>query len=117
MRGIHKCTCTTEDFCYAENGQVYNRALNIFIRILHKFQLHYKGTSLPLWYSRSNSKGFHMGSVVDKVALGWISLQLSSGAGTIDSIMAAVPRDPQPQEQNKKKTSTGKRQMKFREVP
>jgi len=38
-----------------------------------------------------------MGSVVDKVALGWISLQLSSGAGTIDSLMAAVPRDPQPQ--------------------
>jgi len=35
-----------------------------------------------------------MGSVVDKVALEWISLQLSSGAGKIDSLMAAVPRDP-----------------------
>jgi len=106
MWGIHKCPCTAEDFCYAENGQVYNRALNVFIQILHKFQLnvfiqllhkfqlHYKGTSFPLWYSRSISKEIHMGSVVDKVALEWISLQLSSGAGKIDSLMAAVPRDP-----------------------
>jgi len=37
-----------------------------------------------------------MGSVVDKVALGWIPLQLSSGAGAIDSLMAAIPRDPNP---------------------
>lgn len=35
-----------------------------------------------------------MKSVVYKVALGWISLQLSSGAGTMDSLMAAVLRDP-----------------------
>jgi len=97
MRGIHECPCTTEDYCYAENGHVYNRALKVFIRILHKFQLNYKGTSFPLWYSRSNFKEIHIGSVVNKVALGWISLQLSSGAGTIDSLMAAVPRDPQPQ--------------------
>jgi hypothetical protein len=61
-----------------------------------------------------------MGSVVDKVALRWISLQLSSGAGTIDSLMAAVPSDPvspHPKNENKKRTSTGKSQMKFREAP
>jgi hypothetical protein len=68
--------------------------------MLHKFHLHYKGTSFPHWYSRSNSKEFHMGSVVDKVALGWISLQLSCGAGAINSLMAAVPRDTKKKKKN-----------------
>lgn len=43
-----------------------------------------------------------MGSEVDKVAVGWISLQVSSGDGTIDSLMSAVPRDPNPKNEMKK---------------